>query len=116
MHPDFGGGGRKMKKASRAPIYTACVYPDLAEICREAGYALAVHGSLARDFDLVAIPWVENVIIPEIVVQEITKKFSVKQIGEPECKLHGRLCYTLAWMGEAFIDFSFMPVQTQELK
>jgi hypothetical protein len=49
-------------------------------------------------------------------VQEITKKFSVKQIGEPECKLHGRLCYTLAWMGEAFIDFSFMPVQTQELK
>ena len=100
-----------MKKANRAPIYAACVYPELAGICRKAGYALAVHGSLARDFDLVAIPWAENVINPELVIKEITKTFSVKQIGEPERKLHGRLCYTLSWMGEAFMDFSFISIQ-----
>lgn len=98
-----------MKPANRAPIYTACVYPELAELCRKHGYALAVHGSLARDFDLVAIPWTNEAAAPETVVKEITESFSIKEIGQPATKEHGRINYTLSWMGEAFMDFSFMP-------
>jgi hypothetical protein len=98
-----------MKPANRAPIYAACCYPDLAEICRSGGYALAIHGSLARDFDLVAIPWDENTVTPQVVIERITEAFAVREIGEPEIKAHGRLCYTLSWMGEAFMDFSFTP-------
>ena len=49
-----------MKPANRAAVYAAALYPDLAEIAREHGYALAVHGSLARDFDLIAVPWREK--------------------------------------------------------
>lgn len=44
-----------MKPANNAPVY-ACMYQELAEICRAHGYALAIHGSMARDFDLIAIP------------------------------------------------------------
>lgn len=29
-------------------------------VAREHGYALAVHGSLARDIDLIAVPWTEQ--------------------------------------------------------
>lgn len=98
-----------MKPANRAPIYAACCYPGLAEICRKHGYALAVHGSLARDFDLVAIPWTITPSEPSAIVEEITTAYAVHQIGLPTGKEHGRICYTLSWMGEAFMDLSFMP-------
>ena len=89
------------------------MYPELSEICHENGYALAVHGSLQRDFDLVAIPWVENPSLPNDVIERIVKVFAVNTIGEPETRLHGRLVYSISvgW-GDCFFDFSFMPVST----
>jgi len=96
-----------MKPASRAPIYAACVYPELAELCRDCGYALAVHGSLARDFDLIAIPWVPCPFYHDDVLALICQKFSVKIIGNVDRK-GCRDVYTLSWMGEAFMDFSFI--------
>src|SRR4051812_44504670 len=36
------------------------VITPFRNIAREHGYALAVHGSLARDIDLVAVPWTEG--------------------------------------------------------
>lgn len=75
-----------MNPANRAPIYAACCYPDLAEIARGCGYALAVHGSLARDFDLIAIPWADVVESHDALLARITETFAVKQIGEPEQK------------------------------
>lgn len=99
-----------MKPANFAPIYCA-LYPELAEICREHGYALAVHGSMARDFDLVAIPWIEVPSDPQVVVDEIVKTFAIKQTGNPEMHEHGRLVYTLSVsFGECFLDLSFMPI------
>lgn len=38
-----------MKPPNYAPVYAAALYPDLAELFRSHGYALACHGSLARD-------------------------------------------------------------------
>lgn len=32
----------------------------MKEIAKDMGYNLVVHGSLARDLDLIAIPWVNN--------------------------------------------------------
>lgn len=98
-----------MKPANRAPIYAACVYPELAELVRRHGYALAVHGSLMRDFDLIAIPWTETPSIQQEVIDEIISTFSVKLIGQSERK-GCRDVYVLSWMGEAFMDFSFIRV------
>ncbi len=99
-----------MKPANFAPVY-AVMYPELAEIARRHGYALAVHGSMARDFDLVAVPWIEQPSHPDEVVRAITEEFSVKVYNPPVVKLHGRLVYTVivAW-GECSFDLSFMPV------
>lgn len=99
-----------MKPATYGPLYAACMYTDLAEIARAHGYALAVHGSLARDFDLICIPWIEAPSTHQQVIEAMCKRFSIKQVGEPELKQHGRLAYTLAIMfGECAIDLSFMP-------
>ncbi len=101
-----------MKPANFAPVYVG-LYPELAEITRKHGYALAAHGSCARDFDLICIPWVPNPSKPQTVVDEITNTFAIKLgKGAPfEIKEHGRICYTLIIsFGECFLDFSFMPV------
>lgn len=99
-----------MKDPNFAPVY-ACLYPGLAEIARAHGYAMAVHGSLARDFDLICIPWVENPSMPQEVVNAITTKYAINQAGDPEVREHGRLVYTIVMQfGECFLDLSFMPI------
>lgn len=98
-----------MKPANFAPWYAA-LYPQFAEIARQHGYALAVHGSMARDFDVIAIPWRKDADDQRAVIDHILSEFSVKEIGEPTEKEHGRIAYTLSiGFGDCFADLSFMP-------
>jgi len=91
------------------PVYVA-LYPALAEIAREHGFALAIHGSIVRDFDLIAIPWVESPSHPDKVVEAMTTKFAIRTTGEPDTVQHGRRRYTLqVSFGECFCDLQFMP-------
>ncbi len=95
--------------ASYAPVYAA-MYPELAEIAKHHGYALAIHGSLRRDYDLIAIPWIEFPSNPGIVIQEFVETFSMNVIGDGTNKPHGRIAWTLSVdYGECAIDLSFMP-------
>lgn len=99
-----------MKPANNAPIYIGA-YKDLAEIARKHGYAMAVHGSVARDLDLICVPWVSNAADPQVVVDDITSQFAFKETDKPpRVREHGRIVYTLlASFGDCFIDLSFMP-------
>lgn len=98
----------KPKPNNAAPYM--CLYPHLATIARSHGYALAVHGSLARDMDLICVPWTKAPSEPEAVVSEIERTFAIKRIGVPEIKEHGREAWTIGIaFGECFIDLSFMP-------
>lgn len=100
-----------MKGANFAPVYCA-LYPKLAEITRKHGYALAVHGTLGRDMDLICIPWVPVVSEPRTVIDEMTSTFDLWLLfeGKPTAKEHGREAYTICiGFGECAIDLSFMP-------
>lgn len=99
-----------MKPANNAPVY-ASIYHEFAEVARQFGYALAIHGSLARDFDLIAIPWTDNPGTPEAVIAELERQFAVRAAHGLVNKPHGRRCQTLVFCGgDTFIDLSFMPV------
>lgn len=92
-----------------APMYCA-MYPGLAKICKKHGYALAVHGSLATDFDLICIPWIDEPSDHQAVIDEIVKKYSVRHINSIGNKPHGRTVWTLLiGFGHCYMDFSFMP-------
>ncbi len=97
---------------SYAPVYAAALYPELAKIARKHGYALAVHGSLQRDLDLIGVPWVDRPSTPEEVVLEFTTEFAIREIGGPPSDMpHGRRTWTLGiGHGECAIDLSFMPI------
>ncbi len=53
-----------MKPPTRAPFY-ATLYPGLCDIARARGYALAIHGTVTSDLDLIACPWTEEAVSAE---------------------------------------------------
>lgn len=102
-----------MKPANLGPFYAAGLYPKLAEVFRAHGYALAVHGSLACDFDLIAVPWADEATSdPAVVVAELLEKFAFKKEADgPTLKPHGRVAYNIALsFADCRLDVSFMPV------
>lgn len=99
----------------KATFY-ACLLPELRQIAIDHGYTLAIHGSMARDMDLIAIAWVETPKDHDVMVDKMLKaiggtmfKSHLPVIGE---KPHGRLCYTLSILGDWFIDLSVIPPKT----
>lgn len=92
------------------PIYAAAMYPDLSKIAQQHGYALAVHGSLARDFDLIAVPWAESVSGEMELIQAFSAEFSIHVSPDsPASRNHGRIAYTLIiGFGDCQIDLSFI--------
>lgn len=108
-------------KPLRPAAAFAGVYPMLAEDVRALGYALAVHGSMARDLDLVAVPWTEDAAEPEAVAEAIRAAIDGWVDGDPEAgetRAHGRRCWMI-WFhkgnslfpGAPYIDLSVMPRQ-----
>lgn len=107
---------------ARAAAYVA-LYPMLHAIAKRHGYALTVHGSLHRDFDLVAIPWVEGASEPLKLIQAFKKATAAVTTHEdadylvPDCKPtnkpHGRVAYSLhvtnQGMYGGYLDVSVMP-------
>jgi hypothetical protein len=105
-----------MKAPTFAPVYVL-LFPILSEIAQEYGYALAVHGSVQTDFDLIAIPWVLGAKSPEELIQAIAKHLKVLEGsfgtgidgGDIGDKPHGRIAWKLQLGGMASVDLSVMP-------
>jgi hypothetical protein len=98
--------------------------PALRCVARRCGYALAVHGSLRTDIDLLAAPWRESAVDASYLAEEIRK--TVEQIWgraerrdeKPTEKPYGRLAWSfyLQPIGVAgpYIDLSIVPKQPPE--
>lgn len=92
------------------PIYAASLYPKLSKIFQKHGYALAVHGSIAHDFDLIAVPWADSISPFEEVLKEISRTYAFTFPEIPtEIKNHGRVAYLMIFAGEFKIDLSLFP-------
>jgi len=108
------------------PMY-AVLYPALVVIARKHGYALAVHGSMARDFDLIAVPWTAEAGEPGPMVDEM--KTAVQGVyvhhefdhlltdSHITKKPHGRLSWSIHLTNKGadgpYLDISVMPRATQ---
>jgi hypothetical protein len=98
-----------------APWYVMA-YTQLDRIAWRHGYALALHGSMARDLDVVAIPWTDDADSPEKLVNAFRRfiiskaKINYKKVDKPMLKPHGRLAYVLPIGFDGhYIDLSVMP-------
>lgn len=93
------------------PSYYAHLYAMMVPVARDYGYALALHGSLARDLDVVAVPWRENPASRLELAKALTEAVGGFEASEftPGVRPHGRLCWTIHLGGGPFIDLSVMP-------
>lgn len=112
-----------LKDMRAPPPAYAVLYPVLVAIAKEYGYALAIHGSMTRDFDLIAVPWDPLAGNPlsmaermRDAVQGVFVNHEVEHLladGKMTTKPHGRMCWAihLTNLGAAgpYIDLSVMP-------
>jgi len=114
---DAGGAKSPFPAPERAafPSLYCAIYPGLIPVARSLGYALAIHGSVSRDLDLIAVPWTENARPPEELVEAIRATFdgwiggatNGHPFGE---KPHGRRAWSIMLGGHAVVDLSVVPI------
>lgn len=117
-----------MKPPTRAPFY-ASLYPGLCDVARKHGYALAIHGTVTSDLDLIACPWIEEAGEPEELKRALMEHLDAcdykeslirfglssdeadKAIGTPDRseKPHGRIAWNLYLDNGCKVDLSVMP-------
>lgn len=95
------------------PAFYAFFLNEFRSAALDHGYTLTVHGSMARDLDLLAVPWVENASPVEDLVGSISAclgktVYSEYHFEEKEERPHGRIVYTLAIASTWFIDLSII--------
>jgi hypothetical protein len=93
--------------------WTDPAIPDIRaiwEAAREVGYAVGVHGSLKRDFDLIAAPWTESAVSNYEFVKHLCTRLNYSLMSGPEVKPHGRVAVCLQPKGWVkVIDLSIVP-------
>ena len=114
----------------RARHLLGVLLPALREIARRNGYALAVHGSLERDIDLIACPWTEGASAAESLAADLyvacraimghatgpcgwaeteTWEPPAGSLPNPARKPHGRLGWSILFGSGPYLDISVMP-------
>lgn len=110
----------------------------MREAARQLGYALAVHGSMAFDIDVVCVPWVDGAVSADDLIPALRKACSdvtglptllacfpdipsewhlqdeeAISLGVPVFseKPHGRRAYSWQLGGGAYVDCSVMPLK-----
>lgn len=69
------------------------VIKDAAWLC---GYLAAPHGTLKRDLDIVAVPWIECAATPQELAEAIAEAVGAPQtLSPPARKPHGRLAWSI---------------------
>lgn len=106
------------------PLYEKLIDPLRAR-ARELGYALGVHGTLKRDIDLIACPWVTEAVDARTLAEALLVVAAEHNNGTAYLKPHedngyfwsgcaghkphGRLVWTFQLGGGPYIDLSVMP-------
>lgn len=102
------------------PAMYVAYFGILQEIANRHGYALCVHGSVVRDFDLVAVPFDDKISTHEEVMEEIKEMVGLKH-GHIEgykmvgLEAHGRMCYAVECGAGGYFDISFTPTMQQAI-
>ncbi len=94
----------------RAAFY-ACIWNDLRQAALNVGWALGLHGSLNSDMDIMAMPWTENAVPVDKLIESLSDCFTgspykdshgIAFTGKP----HGRMVYTLSIWADFYLDIS----------
>lgn len=104
-------------------VYEA-IMPALRHVAHRCGYALAIHGSLKTDIDIIACPWRDSAIGAESLAEKLRLVIEIiigiARVRDGDEKPAYKPCGRLAWsfyttpkeqehLGP-YIDLSVMPI------
>lgn len=109
------------------PSFYAYCFEGMKDTAKRYGYNLVLHGSMARDFDLIAIPWQDKLSDVDEMIQEFATAIGghvmPQSYEEKHCFPHGRLSAVIninrggKWNNyddkEYYIDISIIPSPKQ---
>ena len=86
----------------------------LQGIFSKHGYILYAHDSVVKDFDLVAVPFHDDISTHEVVLDEVKSmigldKPTMENFRMTGMEAHGRMCYAIECGGGGYFDISFTP-------
>jgi len=88
----------------------ARIIDPIRAVAWECGYAVAIHGTLDRDIDLVAIPWMEVTSDVNILLGRVCRAARGRMdLTGWRKRPHGRLVCCIRLEGKEYIDFSVTP-------
>jgi hypothetical protein len=102
------------------PAMYVAYFGILQELANAHGYALCVHGSVVRDFDLIAVPFDVEVKPHQELLSAIRKAVGVQESTNPVFDIvgyepHGRTCYTIECGAGGYFDISFTPTMQEAM-
>lgn len=92
-------------------IFWVFMWPEIRRVAYEHGWAVALHGSIVHDLDLMAMPWVEEHSSADVLAEKLSEvigtkydapKRVIKYDGE---KPNNRVVYTII-SGQTWIDLN----------
>lgn len=98
----------------RAAFY-ACIWPDFRNAALDCGWALGLHGSLASDIDIMAMPWVPEAKPVEVLISALencllkpnNEFFNTTKSYGP----HNRTIYTIPIWADYYIDINVIELE-----
>ena len=93
------------------PAFYAAMWDDIRNCAMDYGWAVALHGSLASDMDIMAMPWTENAVPFLRLVCYIAELFDGNKLSENYSityheKPHNRVVATIPIWADFYLDIS----------
>lgn len=91
--------------------FYACMYEDIRQCAMDCGWAVSLHGSLASDMDIMAMPWVENAVSFKEMIDRVSKLFKDNDMSSQYVityneKPHNRVVATIPIWSDFYLDIS----------
>lgn len=93
-------------------VFYAILWDDLRQAAFKCGWALGLHGSLASDMDIMAMPWTDNATTADVMIEFL------KRCLDDDCnplwdirkdttsKPNNRVVYTLPIYADFYLDIN----------
>lgn len=93
------------------PAFYACMWEDIRHCAMDCGWAVALHGSLSSDMDIMAMPWVEDAVPFEKLINRVSKLFKDNDMSSLYVityneKAHNRVVATIPIFADFYLDIS----------
>jgi hypothetical protein len=91
-------------------VFYAALWNDLRQAAMDKGWALALHGSLASDMDIMAMPWTEEATTDIEMIEALKKCFTDADcIGLKASDMpNNRRVFTLSIWADFYLDINII--------